>query len=132
MPANSIMPLFPSQDLPATQAFYAEYGFEAVFSGPAYLQLSYQDKPDIRIAFFKPVPDHPLGMYRVTDAGAAFLSVEVEDVDACLASAKQAGHTLVIAPRSEPWGQRHFALADPNGIIVDFNKMELLPNQAAA
>ena len=37
---------------------------------------------------------------------------------------KNLGHVLAIAPRQEPWGQRHFAIVDPNGILVDFNKME--------
>jgi catechol 2,3-dioxygenase-like lactoylglutathione lyase family enzyme len=103
-----------------------------VLSGPGYLQLSYRDKPDIQLGFFKPDPDHPLGMYRVTDAGAAFLSVEVDDVDASLAAARRAGHPLAIAPRQESWGQRHFALVDPNGILVDFNKMEPFSAEMAA
>lgn len=132
MSTTAIMPLFPSEDLPATEAFYTDHGFKAVLSGPGYLQLSYQDKPDIQLGFFKPVPDHPLGMFRVTDAGAAFLSVEVDDVDASLAAAQKAGHTLAIPPRQEPWGQLHFAIVDPNGILVDFNKMEPFAAEVAA
>ncbi len=124
MSTNAIMPLFPSQDLPATETFYTTQGFQAVMSGPDYLQLSHRDKPDVQLGFFKPKPDHPLGMFRVTDAGAAFLSIEVDDVDEQLAAARQAGHVLAIPPRQEPWGQRHFAIVDPNGILVDFNKME--------
>ena len=132
MSTNAIMPLFPSLDLPATEDFYTSQGFKAVLSGPEYLQLSYRDKPDIQLGFFKPKPDHPLGMFRVTDAGAAFLSVEVDDVDISLAAAREAGHPLVIPPRQEPWGQRHFAIVDPNGILVDFNKMEPFGAQVAA
>jgi uncharacterized glyoxalase superfamily protein PhnB len=26
---------------------------------------------------------------------------------------------VVIEPRDEPWGERHFAIVDPNGIGVD-------------
>lgn len=132
MTTHAIMPLFPSQDLAATEAFYRHQGFEAVLSGPGYLQLCYRDKPDIQLGFFKPVPDHPLGMFRVTDAGAAFLSIEVDDVDASLTAAREAGHILAIAPRQEPWGQRHFAIVDPNGILVDFNKMEPFATAEAA
>jgi len=47
------------------------------------------------------------------------ISVEVEDVDACHAKARQQGYEIVYPLTNEPWGVRRFFVKDPNGVIVN-------------
>ncbi len=48
-----------------------------------------------------------------------WIAVDVEDVDAEYARIKGMGIPIEVDIRDEPWGDRHFALRDPNGIGVD-------------
>lgn len=48
-----------------------------------------------------------------------YLTIEVEDVDKLYAEIKKKGVKIKIDIRDEPWGDRHFAIEDPNGIGID-------------
>ncbi len=47
------------------------------------------------------------------------LSVEVDDVDAVFARARQAGCAIVYPLTDEPWGVRRFYVLDPFGNVVN-------------
>jgi predicted enzyme related to lactoylglutathione lyase len=47
------------------------------------------------------------------------LSIEVDDVDAVYARAKDAGCTVVPELRDEPWGVRRFFIIDPTGRLIN-------------
>ena len=47
------------------------------------------------------------------------LNFEVEDVDAVHAEFQAAGIEMVKDIRSEDFGQRHFIVQDPNGVLID-------------
>ena len=47
------------------------------------------------------------------------MTIELDDVDACHAHARELGLELAYPLVSEVWGQRHFMVADPNGLLVD-------------
>ena len=47
------------------------------------------------------------------------VSVEVEDVDAVHAKAVERDLEIVHPLTDEPWGVRRFAVADPNGVLVN-------------
>ncbi|MEQ9812442.1 MAG: VOC family protein [Azospirillaceae bacterium] len=116
---QAVITTLPSSDLAATKAFYAKLGFTPVMDGPGYLQLRLEGRPDVQIGFFQAVPDHPLGMFRATATEGLILTVAVENLDASLARVRDDGRELAVEMRQEPWGQRHFAMADPNGVIID-------------
>ena len=48
-----------------------------------------------------------------------YLTIEVENVDDYYRSLKEQGVPIAIDLREEPWGDRHFAIIDPNGIGID-------------
>ena len=50
------------------------------------------------------------------------LNFEVDDVDAEFARAEAGGLPIHLALRDEPFGQRHFITADPNGVLIDVIK----------
>jgi uncharacterized glyoxalase superfamily protein PhnB len=48
-----------------------------------------------------------------------YLTIEVSDVDAEYKRIKALGVPIVIDIRNEEWGDRHFAIVDPNGVGID-------------
>ena len=47
------------------------------------------------------------------------LSIEVDDLDACVARARAAEAPIPYGPVTEPWGVRRFYLTDPDGTLVN-------------
>lgn len=47
------------------------------------------------------------------------LNFEVADVDAEYETLSAAGVPILLELRDEPFGQRHFIAADPNGVLID-------------
>lgn len=47
------------------------------------------------------------------------ISIEVDDVDAVFARAKDAGCTVVYNLSDEPWGVRRFFITDPTGKVLN-------------
>lgn len=66
------------------------------------------DHPSQQPLFRKPFPNQ--GMY---------LTIEVDDVDKVYEEIKRKNIAIEIDIRNEPWGDRHFAILDPNGVGID-------------
>jgi catechol 2,3-dioxygenase-like lactoylglutathione lyase family enzyme len=104
--------------LAESKSFYLKLGFELVFENDWYvlLQLNGQE-----LAFMQPGLDFQKPMFRREYPGhGMWLTVEQPDVDAAFDKAKASGIPVEFGPLDEPWGDRHFAVLDPNGIPVDF------------
>jgi catechol 2,3-dioxygenase-like lactoylglutathione lyase family enzyme len=103
-----------------TKAFYTGVlGFGVTFENEFYLLLHTPDQK-AEISFL--LPDHPsqqpLFHKRFSGEGM-YLTIEVEDVDAFYREVKLKNTEIKIELRDEPWGDRHFAIQDPNGIGID-------------
>lgn len=107
--------------LAETKAFYTEkLGFGVTFENEFYLLLHTPNR-EAELSFL--LPNHesqqPLFQAPFQNQGM-YLTIEVEDVDAVYKELKQKGVGIKIDIRDEPWGDRHFAVQDPNGIGIDF------------
>jgi uncharacterized glyoxalase superfamily protein PhnB len=51
-----------------------------------------------------------------------YLTIEVDDVDKIYSELKKKGISIKIELRNEPWGDRHFAIEDPNDVNIDIVK----------
>jgi catechol 2,3-dioxygenase-like lactoylglutathione lyase family enzyme len=107
--------------LEETKRFYTEYlGFGITFQNDFYLLLHTPNK-QAELSFL--MPDHasqqPLFRPAFTGKGV-YLTIEVEKVDEWCQQLKKKGVEIKIDLRSEPWGDRHFAIQDPNGVGIDF------------
>ena len=51
-----------------------------------------------------------------------YLTIEVDEVDNIYKDLKNKGVDIKVELRDEPWGDRHFAIEDPNGIGIDIVK----------
>lgn len=51
------------------------------------------------------------------------LNFEVEDVDSEYERFKEQNVEIIQNLKDEEWGQRHFIISDPNGILIDIIEM---------
>lgn len=109
-----------TEKLAESKAFYTEtLGFGVTFENEFYLLL-HTPGHTAEISFL--LPDHPSQqpLFQPAFGGQGiYLTIEVEDVDELYEAVKAKGIPVAIDLRDEPWGDRHFAIVDPNGVGVD-------------
>lgn len=109
--------------LAETKKFYQEVlGFGVRFESEWFILLHTPDGKD-EIAFLQ--PEHPgqAKIFKPAFGGkGVFLTIEVDDVDAQYKRIKDAKIPIEVEIKNEAWGDRHFAIVDPNGIGVDIVK----------
>lgn len=103
-----------------SKAFYTEIlGFTVTFENEFYLLLGEGDQPSV-LSFL--LPNHPTQqpLFQPQFQGEGmYLTIEVDDVDAIYQEVVKKNIKIEIDIRNEPWGDRHFAIKDPNGIGID-------------
>lgn len=109
-----------TEKLAATKKFYTEVlDFGVTFENDFYLLL-HTPNHQAELGFL--LPDHPSQhpMFKPAFTGeGVFLTIEVDDVDALYQAVKPKVSEIAVELRDEPWGDRHFAIKDPNGIGID-------------
>ena len=105
--------------LKETKEFYTNIlGWRVDFENEFYLLMG--SESGSRISFL--LPEHPTQqpLFQPAFNGqGVYITVEVPEVDKEYQRIKALGVPIAIDLRSEPWGDRHFAIVDPNGIGVD-------------
>jgi len=109
-----------TENIEASKKFYSEVlGFGVSFENDFYL-LMHTPGETAEISFL--LPNHPTQQpffHAPFQGKGMFLTIEVEDVDALYERVKASGTEIKVEIRDEPWGDRHFAIEDPNGIGID-------------
>lgn len=112
-----------TKNLAESKAFYTELlGFGVTFENEFYLLLHTPNR-QAEISFL--LPNHPSQqvIFQPPFQGQGmYLTIEVDDVDKVYNNLKAKGIKIEFALRDEPWGDRHFAIKDPNGIGIDIVK----------
>jgi catechol 2,3-dioxygenase-like lactoylglutathione lyase family enzyme len=95
------------------------FGFEVTFEADWYISLRRPGPPHYELALLDAGHTTIPAGYRRTAAGL-LLNFEVTDVDSEYERlVRQGGLTPELDLRSEEFGQRHFIVADPNGVLID-------------
>ena len=109
-----------TEKLQETKKFYTEVlNFGVSFENDFYLLL-HTPNHSVEISFLQ--PDHPSQkpiFQSPFNGKGIYLTIEVEDVDEIYKQLKDKGTPIEIDIRDEEWGDRHFAIKDPNGIGID-------------
>ena len=109
--------------LAETKTFYTNnLGFGITFENEFYL-LMHTPNNEAEISFL--LPNHPSQQpffHKQFQGQGMYLTIEVDDVDVIYNEIKKKGVAVKIEIRDEPWGDRHFAIEDPNGIGIDIVK----------
>ncbi|MEV0148976.1 MULTISPECIES: VOC family protein [unclassified Nonomuraea] len=117
MRLSSVYPVLCTADLAASKDFYVRlFGYEVTFEADWYVSLR-------RGPYELALLDHEHATlppaYRRPVAGL-LINFEVEDVDAEWERlVVREGLAPELPLRDEDFGQRHFIVADPNGVLVD-------------
>lgn len=119
MRSSSLYPLFQVRDVEASTRFYENhFGFTRIFSSDWYVQLRATADHPFEIALIghnhDSIPEAARGISR-----HVILSLYVEDAAAEHDRLVAAGLAIIQPLRDEAFGQRHFILADPDGILID-------------
>ncbi|MBS1554285.1 MAG: VOC family protein [Bacteroidetes bacterium] len=111
---------FVTSKLLETKKFYTTVlNLEVVFENEFYLLMKTPGGTD-QISFLLPNHESQQPLFKPAFAGkGAYLTIEVENVDEVCKRIKKMEVPLAFELRNEPWGDRHFAIVDPNGIGID-------------
>ena len=118
-----------TEQVQASRDFYVRlFGCQVLYEGEGgwFVLLGLGES---ELGFMKPELDFQAPIYRRAFQGQGmWITVDVDDVDAEYARIRGLGVPIEVELRDEPWGDRHFAVVDPNGIGVDV--VERRPAQA--
>ncbi len=119
MRLQSSYPVLLTDDPRAARDFYgAHFGFAPTYESDWYVSLRHAEAPQYELAFVR--HDHATvpAAGRVPARGV-ILNFEVPDAAAVWERLRGAGAPVLLALRDEPFGQRHFILEGPGGVMVD-------------
>ena len=112
-----------TEKLKESKAFYTEkLGFGVTFENEFYLLLHTPNRT-AELSFL--LPNHPTQQpffHKRFNGQGVYLTIEVDDVDVIYNNLKNKDVEIKVDLRDEPWGDRHFAIEDPNGIGIDMVK----------
>lgn len=114
MKTNTISPAFTTDKVAQTRDFYVKH-FDArvTFDCGWYVNLEFGSEAST-LQFMSPQqPEHQL-----SSAGGLIYNFAVEDVDAEYERLAKEGLVVVVPLEDHPWGDRGFAVQDPNGISL--------------
>jgi len=74
------------------------------------------------VEFYLGQDDWRKGRDRKKGEGFRLYCVTAQDVEALAATIKARGGTLLHEPQTEPWGERDFAVADPDGFKITISQ----------
>ncbi len=109
-----------TEKLQETKTFYTEVlDFGVSFENDFYLLL-HTPNQSAEISFLQPNHPSQKPIFQTAFNGkGVYITIEVENVDKVYKQLISKEVHMEIDIRDEPWGDRHFAIKDPNGIGVD-------------
>lgn len=119
MQMTSFYPVLLSADVLAAAAFYREhFGFRSLFAADWYVHLQSAQNPTVNLAIV--AQDHPtVPEVARGRTGGVILNVEVSSPDSHYGRLVAAGLTIALTLRDEDFGQRHFIVEGPDGVLID-------------
>jgi catechol 2,3-dioxygenase-like lactoylglutathione lyase family enzyme len=98
--------------------FYTTHlGFRTVQENDTYVHLQHPTGCQLALLQHETASDVP-ELVSATDGRGFWLGLKVEDADEMHARLVAAGVPIVTAPENKPWGERHFVVRDPNGVLI--------------
>lgn len=119
MKLSSFYPVLMTKNVSKTSAFYVQhFGFSVVFDADWYMSLKQKETGD-ELAVLQADHETVPSSFRNSVQGL-ILNFEVENVDEVYEQLiKKSKLPLHLDLRNEAFGQRHFIMSDPNGVLID-------------
>ncbi|MFF7248821.1 VOC family protein [Embleya sp. NPDC008237] len=116
MKIRRVVPSVSATELGPNRDFYQDFlGFEPGMDEPGFLMFRSPSNPTAQVIVVTDECDWD------AQSGRTAMSIEVEDVDAAYAQARDRGYEIVYPITDEAWGVRRFFVRDPNGYVLNIN-----------
>lgn len=117
---KAIYPVTVTSKLDECKKFYQEiFGFSIVFEADWYVQLLHQAS-GVEIGLMKPnLANQPELLHNEYSGKGIIYTLEVEDAEKEFERAKDLKTEIFHPLVTEEWGQTHFMLTDPSGVVID-------------
>lgn len=117
---KGMYPVVITSDIEATKSFYTQwFNYSVLFESSWFILMGTPGENPSMIAFMNEVhPSTPPSPKAIKGEGM-FVTIDVADASLTYKSLQQANASFSYPLTDEPWGQRRFALTDPNGIWID-------------
>ena len=117
--STRFFPVLTTTKLTECRNFYAQYfGFTVVFETDWYIHLA--SEAGIQLGFLQPNhPSQPDFLHAAYKGSGLIYSFEVNNVDQEYEKLKKSGIPILLQVKTEEWGQRHFMIKDPSGMVID-------------
>jgi uncharacterized glyoxalase superfamily protein PhnB len=120
MAITGYYPVLMTERLEDTVQFYLKhFGFVPSFEADWYVHFKHPEDERVELAVLDNSHETIPADFRGRAATGVLINIEVDDVDAVHERIVAAGVPLALGLRDEAFGQRHFIVADPNGVLVD-------------
>lgn len=120
MRSTSYYPVLMSAEVSVTADFYRRhFHFNTVFKNDWYVHLRSNEDASINLAVLDSRHDSVPSVQRGEAARGLLLNFEVADARAVYDRLIAEGLPILQALRDEAFGQRHFIVAGPDGVLVD-------------
>jgi uncharacterized glyoxalase superfamily protein PhnB len=119
-PIDQVYTVFITKKLNETVSFYERnFGFTKLFESTFFVLLQTTGEQKFTIAFMD--EEHPTAppTPKAFNGNGSFLTLEVADAKSVYEDLKSRGLSIAYALKEEPWGQKRFAVIDPNNLWVD-------------
>jgi catechol 2,3-dioxygenase-like lactoylglutathione lyase family enzyme len=119
MRVTSYYPVLLCADVDSAAAFYKRhFHFQPLYESDWYVHLQSIEDPAVNLGLVEKdhetIPESARGR-----TGAMLLNFEVDDVDAHHARLATEGVSITLGLRDEVFGQRHFIVEAPDGVLID-------------
>lgn len=120
MKSTQYYPVLMTDRVAVTARFYEDhFRFKRQFDSDWYIHLQSAEDPSVNLAVLDRSHSTIPSAGRGQQVGGLLLNFEVADVDAEYEYAVTQGLAILLAIRDEDFGQRHFIVQDPNGVMID-------------
>ncbi len=118
MQVTQVGAAFAATEPTAAGAWFAEHlGFQVLVDLGWYVSTQHVDQAGLRVDFVR--HDHETWVEPVAGVRGTMLTFVVTDVDAQHDRLVSGGVPILKPLVSEPWGQRRFQVAGPDGLVVE-------------
>lgn len=119
MKIKNQFPIVITSEMVSCKEYYVRYfEFDVVFDSDWYVQLRHPT--GIELAFMLPaLENQPELIHEAYKGAGVVLSFEVDDAESEYVRMKELGAEIIYDLKHEEWGQIHFMMRDPSGMIVD-------------
>lgn len=117
---DHVYTVFITNKLKETIIFYERYlKFTKVFESTFFVLLQSPGEHGFYVGFMDETHPTSPPTPKAYNGNGSFLTIQVSDSKAFYEEVKRLGGKLAYELNEEPWGQRRFALVDPNNLWID-------------